>query len=70
MKTRKMTKRETIRNMYERAMNGESSTTYAISYVMRRLGLDEHRTKEILAWMDRNEGCVSCIVGRNVVFMV
>jgi len=64
----KLNKRETIRRMYERAMNGESSTRMSFSYVARRLGFDVITMKRFVIWMKYHSNVNLHFEGRMIVF--
>jgi|WetSurMetagenome_2_1015567.scaffolds.fasta_scaffold157470_1 hypothetical protein len=64
-----MSKRDVVRGMYDRAVEGESSESYAISYLARRINLTVEKAKSFVRWMSKNGGCPSYMIGQTVVFV-
>ena len=65
----KLTKRETIRRMYQRVLNDESSEKMAFSYMARRLSLTISEMISFMQWMQKNADINFITEGRNVIFI-
>ena len=65
----KMTKREIIRAMYVRAMQGDSSQLMCFASIKRSLDIDDDATMiRFMTWM-KNNTFINCkIAGRNILF--
>lgn len=64
----KLTKREIVRRIYDRAKNG-GAKKYAISYLARRMDVDVEQAFQICQWLSDHMGLYSLRSGRNVVFL-
>jgi hypothetical protein len=65
----KMTKRETIREMYLRAMSSESSCQMSFSYMKRRLGFGDDATfLQFMGWMRENTFINFFVSGRSIYY--
>jgi len=63
----KLSKRETLRRMYQRYREG-GAATYCVSYLARRLGLSESRTRHYVRWMNQRSMIRADVYGRQVIF--
>jgi hypothetical protein len=64
----KMTKRETLRQMWQRAVTGESSNRMAISYLARRIDLTIDQTYRFIRCLNRFGMIATYEDKRSIVF--
>lgn len=64
----KLTKRAIIRRMWLKAICGQTSDTYNLKYVARRINKTVVETRQIVRWMSDNHFILAEVVGANVVF--
>jgi len=65
----KMTKREALRQMWSRAVEGESSRRMAMSYVARRIGKTVPEARQFVRDLNRLHMIASYFDKRSVVFV-
>jgi len=63
-----MSKREVVRQMWSRAVEGESSKRMAISYIARRVGYDVKQTYQFVRDLNRLGMIASYFDKHSVVF--
>lgn len=64
----KLTKRAVIKRMWVKAISGQTSDTYNLKYVARRIRKTVTETRQIVRWMNDNHFILAEVVGANVVF--
>jgi len=68
MAQRKLSRREKLRRMYNRAMTNLNKRWMSFSYIMRMTKKDEKDMLGYLRYMEKKEGIFFVTRGRNVVF--
>ena len=63
-----LTKRDTVRRMYYRAIRNVGVRRMSFSYVARAIGKSVHEMIYFIGWMKRNDIVDFHIEGRNIVF--
>lgn len=64
-----LTIRETVRRMHKRAITGQTSDTYNIKYVARRIGKNVSQTRQIVKYLCENMNVGVELEANNFVFV-